>query len=388
MRGLVFDPSPARLLVAGLASRLSPAGALGPGSPLRLRELPDPVPPGPDWVELRPVVCGICGSDVHEACLDADSANPLSAVVAFPHVMGHEVVARLPDGALAAVDPWLTCQARGESEPCRACRAGQPPLCEHVTAGGGMHIGNMPALPGGFATRMLAHATQVHRLPDGLDPVVAALADPLAVGAHAVDRARPEESPGPAVVLGAGTIGLAAAATLVERGAGPVLVSAAWPHTRALVEAAGGLAVGTSAAAVVEAVARATGEQPARPWRGGPWLRRGAPVVVDTIGSAATIETAYRVVGRRGRVVVVGVGRPGRVDSTLVTFKEVEVLGSNAYGRGAIPAALERLGSGHHRYGRWVTHRFPLAAWRRAFAAARQPGRSGAVKVLVEVSPC
>jgi threonine dehydrogenase-like Zn-dependent dehydrogenase len=235
---------------------------------------------------------------------------------------------------------------------------------------------------------MVAHRSQLHALPAGLEPKAGVLADPLAVASHAVDRACAATGSGPIVVLGAGTIGLCVLAALRHRfpEARP-LVTAAWPHSRLRVEALGAVAVAPSPDGVVAAVAGLTGEEPVRPWRGGRWLRKGAAVVIDTIGSSATLGLALRIAGRRARIVKVGVGRAGRVDWTLAYVKEVDVLGSNGYGRGAIPAAVEMLAAGEVPHAGWLTHTFPLAQWRRAFETARRPGRNQAIKVVVEVCP-
>jgi threonine dehydrogenase-like Zn-dependent dehydrogenase len=381
--GLTFDPTMRRLMVAGVASRFSPTGTLGRGGPLALRRLPDPIAPGPDWKVVEPVWCGVCGSDVHQAFLDADISSPLSSIVAFPHVMGHEVVARDEEGRHVAINPWLDCELRGEMR-CSACAHGHPPLCEHVLDGHGMHIGNMPRLPGGFGTKLIAHRNQLHPLAPGLGRA-GVLADPLAVAWHAFERSAAEPARGPIVVLGAGTIGLSAAAVASWREPGArVVVTSPWGHSRIEAQAIGAIACEPDR--IVEVVAGLTGEKPVRPWWGRKWLRRGAAAVIDTVGSPQTLEAALRVAGPRTRVVLVGVGRAGRFDPTLAYLKEVEVVGSNGYGRDAFAAAIQMLGAGHVPSARWLTHSFPLAEWSKAFATAREPGRNRSIKVVVEVS--
>lgn len=409
MHGLVFDPRPARLAVAGAVSRLRPARSLSVPGPLSLRELPDPEPPGPGWVPLRPLHAGICGSDVTQATLQADWDNPLSGLISFPHVMGHEVVARVEDpgegfeaGEMVAVNPWLGCPPRGLA-PCPACAAGLLPLCSHTgdpipgISGSGIHTGNIRGLPGGMGTRMVAHASQLHRLPEGLEPRAGVLADPLAVGLHAAEQA----ITGPAAegagsetradrtiaVLGAGTIGLAVTAGLRHLGARRVVTSCAWPYQPALVEALGARAVGARPVAVLSAVAGAEGGRVTRPWRGLSWLiAGGAGAVVDAVGSAATLELALAIVRPGGTVVRVGVGRAHRAQATLTYFKEVCVVGSNGYRRQDLDTALALLASGEAPWRSWLTHRFPLREWRRAFHTAAEPQRHGAVKVSLDIA--
>ncbi len=411
MHGLVFDPRPARLALAGAVSRVRPSRSLSAPGPLSLRELADPVPPGPGWLTLRPLHAGVCGSDITQATLQADWDNPLSGLISFPHVMGHEIVARVlgagagfEAGEVVVVNPWLGCLPRGLA-PCPACAAGRLPLCRHTgepipgIEGSGIHTGNIRGLPGGMGTRMVAHASQLHRLPAGLDPRAGVLADPLAVGLHAAEQALAGPDPdgaGPGrpadrtvAVLGAGTVGLAVTAGLRCLGVRSVTTSCAWPYQPALVGALGARAVGARPAAVLSAVAGSEGARMVRPWRGLPWLigGGGADAVVDAVGSAATLELALAIVRPGGTVVRVGVGRARRAQATLAYFKEVSMVGSNGYRVQDLERSLAMLASGEAPWPSWLTHRFPLREWRRAFRTAAEPQRHGAVKVSLDIAP-
>jgi threonine dehydrogenase-like Zn-dependent dehydrogenase len=429
VKGLVFDPRPLRLAAAGVLGRLRPVAALSSIGPLSLREVPEPVLPGPGWVALQPQHAGICGSDVTQATLQADWDNPLSGLVSFPHVMGHEVAARvldpgateLADGEVVVLNPWLGCAARG-LPACSSCLEGLVPLCVHGGEpipgidGAGIHTGNIRGLPGGMGELMVAHRSQLRRLPAGLDPRAAVLADPLAVGLHAAQRAMqgmaaaerrkhlaggsgrtavarrapgPQQTapPGLAVVLGAGTIGLATAAALRHLGVGDVLVSTAWRYQTSLVLALGATPVDAAAAPVVTEVARRTDGRLTRPWRGLPWLvAGGAAAVVDAVGSAAMAELALAIVRPGGTVVRVGVGRARRTQATLTYFKEVAVVGSNGYRQEDLDTALGMLAGGAVPWRDWLTHRLDLKGWRDAFRIAAEPQRHAAVKVSLDIT--
>ena len=402
MLALTFDPRPVPLLIGGAAARVRPEWALSVPGPLRLRRGPEPRRPRPDWALLEPVATGICGSDVKEALLQASSDNPLSGLISFPHVPGHEILARVLEppaggeveaGQLVAVDPWLGCRARGLEPLCPACARGFPPHCRWVRAGGpwgsgfGMHLGNVRGLPGGFAPRITAHDSQLHALRPGMPAELAVLADPLAVALHALDQVEPE--PHLVLVLGAGTIGLSLALGARRRWPGAdLLVTAAWEHQRRLVAGLPGVPVPAAPRPALAKVAEFSGAGLVRPWRGGPWaLDAGADVVLDSIGTPGTLELALRAVRPRGQVVTVGVARPGRAETTLAYFKEVRMAGSNGYGRTAaghhLDLALDHLARDRELVAGWLTHRFPLAAWRQAFLAAARPDRSAAVKVVI-----
>src|SRR5512140_1404231 len=76
-----------------------------PRRPLRLAELPRPVP-GPGQVLLRVRACGVCRTDLH--VVDGELEHPK-----LPLIPGHQVVGevlgeggRFPTGARVGV-PWL-----------------------------------------------------------------------------------------------------------------------------------------------------------------------------------------------------------------------------------------------------------------------------------------
>lgn len=409
MQALLFDPAPRRLLWAGAASRIRPTLALGRGAPLRLAELPTPQPPTPEWAQLQVLACGVCGSDVKQVLLQASSDNPLSGLVSFPHVPGHEIVARvlepgasgLAPGSAVVVDPWLGCVARGVDPPCPSCRSGFPPHCRRVAEGGpwgggaGLHLGNVRGLPGGFGELLCAHPSQLHPLPEGLPTRLAVLADPVAVALHAVERARQAGGGGrgPALILGAGTIGLSL--TLAAREAWPereLWVTTAWEHQRQPVQALGAEPWPAQAARVVPEAGRRLGARLVKPWRGGAWLLgSGVELVLDSIGDRRTTELGLRCLAPGGRMVSVGVGRPQRTETTLGYYKEAEMLGSNGYGRSTLregaphllDQALELLAARSEVLQRWLTHSFPLTQYREALAAAAAPQRSRAIKVTL-----
>lgn len=420
MRALVFDPRPALMVVPAITGRLGLDPRLPRATPLRLADVAEPRPPGPGWALVRPRWTGVCGSDVVQAFVRVAWDNPLSAVTSFPHVPGHEVVAEVVDtghpdtdgsspgagelapGTLVAVNPWLGCEVRGVRPLCAGCELGMPPLCNRQAEpvpggnGSGMHLGHVSGLPGGFGPLMAVHRARLHPLPEALlaDPAAAVLADPLAVGIHAVDQLGLDAPPdGPVLVLGAGTIGLCVIAALRDRYPdADVLATAAWPHSAAEVRGLGATPITPDSGAVVEAIAARCGAtaRVQRPWRGGRWLAgSGAVAVIDAIGSADTVETALRAAAPRARVVTVGVHRPARTETTLAYAKELTLVGSNGYGLGPrgrhhMEEALELLAGGAVPHERWRTSVFSLARWREAFNVAGRPGPNRSIKVVIE----
>jgi threonine dehydrogenase-like Zn-dependent dehydrogenase len=303
-----------------------------------------PLPPG--WVRLRVAACGICGSDLHRWSREI-APEPGSAP-------GHEVVGW--DGAqLVAVEPRWRCGA------CALCRAGKPHLCPD---GGifGVHA------PGGLAEWIDVPDYALHPIPDGLDPLLASLAEPLAVAVRAVERARIE--PGRRLlVLGAGSVGLLCGLVARRRGA-RVAISARHPAQRAA-------ALRLDLEPLDErGVAR--------------WAASAPPdAVIETVGGRAqTLELAIASCAPAGRVVVLGVfSAPAPIDALALMAKELELVGSNTYGHehGAdFARAVALLAPLAAELALLQTHRFPLREIETAFRTAADK-RSGALKVVVRV---
>ncbi|KAJ1683004.1 hypothetical protein LUZ63_021784 [Rhynchospora breviuscula] len=184
---------------------------------LSVVERPDPRP-GKGQLVVQVLRAGICGSDIHAR----DHADDLEAVMVelgyadfmrsdTEVVMGHELC-----GVVVERGPRAG----------RGLAVGTPvvsfPL---VRANGTVHLtGLSPMAPGAYAERVLAEASMTFAVPNGLDPAVAVLTEPMAVAAHAVNRSEVGRRD-VAVVLGCGPIGLAVICTLKARGVRTIVAS-------------------------------------------------------------------------------------------------------------------------------------------------------------------
>lgn len=405
MLALNYVPAVPRLVATKLLATARPDFFTGPTSPLRLEEIPDPVLRGEDWLVLRTRLCGICGSDYKQVFLDGTTDNPMTALCSFPHVLGHEIVGEVVEagprsgrrvGERVVVNPWLSCGPRGIDPPCAWCRDGQYQLCRNFRHGGlapSIHLGNCATINGGFAPQVAVHASQALPIPDGVSWEQAVLADPFSVALHSVFANPPQQT---ALVWGCGTLGLLTIAILEHRFPGVrVLAVARFPHQRDLARRLGAEVVLDSGdrAAVVRAAVSEVGGEILAPWRGLPWSMDGVDVVYDTVSFPETIEAAIRLVRSRGRVVVVGVEPPRRFEWTPIYFKEIAVVGSNAFSVETDPLTGERKHAMEHYWDALargfdataiITHRFPLSAYREAFAVCHDQGRYRAIKVVFE----
>jgi threonine dehydrogenase-like Zn-dependent dehydrogenase len=407
MQALVFRYSLPRLAFAMAAGKLTPRAYLGPGGPLRLEQIPEPTLLGDDWTVVRTVRCGICGSDVKQVFLHANFDNPLTSLISFPQVLGHEAVGVIERvgpavktrqvGERVVLNPWLSCIPRGIQPPCDACQRGLYPLCAHFTDGAlppGMHAGNCRSVTGGYAPLLPAHESQLFPIPAGVSFDQAVLADPFSVSLHAILKAPPADNAW-ALVYGAGVLGLLSVAVLrAWFPSARVAVVARYPHQADLARQLGAEHVicTRDAAEVVDSIAQLVGARVYRPQYGLPWLLRGVDVIYDTVGSAETLEMGVRVATPRAAIVITGVGVPARFEWTPLYFKEVELLGSNAFGVEEIGGVrlhamehyLRLLEQGKLDLMALITHRFRLEQFQEAFLTMHAKTRHHAIKAVFD----
>ena len=194
-------------------------------------EVQDPVP-GPGQVLTKTLACGICGSDLHAlehgqqmADVQKRAGGALVFDVNKDLVFGHEFVAEVLEhgaGAKKTLSPGT-----------RVCSI--PMLLSGSTA---LSVGYSNDTFGGFAERMLLSEDLLLKVSNGLSTDLAALTEPLAVGLHAVEKARWDGGEVP-IVVGCGAVGLAVIAGLKQKGVGPIIAADFSPARRALAETMG-----------------------------------------------------------------------------------------------------------------------------------------------------
>jgi L-idonate 5-dehydrogenase len=170
---------------------------------------------GPGQALVRVRCGGICGSDLHYF----QHGGFGTIRVQQPMVLGHEVsgqiqqlgsgVAGLAVGDRVAVNPSHPCGA------CRFCLTGLQNHCLEMRYFGSAM--RMPHVQGAFRQQIVVGAAQALKLADGVSDAEGAMAEPLAVALHAVNRAGPLLGR-KVLVTGCGPIG--AMAVIAARRAG------------------------------------------------------------------------------------------------------------------------------------------------------------------------
>jgi threonine dehydrogenase-like Zn-dependent dehydrogenase len=406
LRALVFDLSLLRYGLAKALGKRLPSLYYGRPSCLSLREVPEPKLRGPDWIKLSVHSTGFCGSDLSTILFKySPSLSPFSSM---PCVLGHEIFGRLEEvgagarargwkeGDRVVVNPSFGCVVRGILPHCPSCAIGHPATCLHAgsSAGGlapGFSLGFHKDLPGGFSEKLIAHHTQLQRVPDSVPDERAVMTEPLAIGVHAVlhREPRPDEK---ILIIGGGMIAYSVLAALRMLGfTNHVTQLLLLPFQAELARSLGAdevIQIGPGVD-VMERVMALTGATRHKPILGPDVMLGGFPVVFDCIGSPESLRDSFNYVASHGTVVLAGnCGVIPKLDLTWIWAKEIALVGTYFYGpepaRGGkhtLDLTLELL-SGDARADRLVTHSFDLAQYQEAVIANLERGRYKSVKTI------
>ena len=366
-------------------------------SPLQLEDVPDPVLPTPEWVRVKPLLSGICGSDL--GTLSSENSPYFSPITSPPFVLGHEVVGEVVEvnsgfhaGERVVVEPALGCAVRGIEPPCPYCASGRHALCLNVAKGDispGIQTGFCRDTGGGWSRRTLvAHPSQLHRVPDIVPDEAAVAIEPLACAVHAALGSAPGDTN---LVIGAGSVGLFTVAALRHlTGAGRIICVA--KHARQREEA---LRLGADEVVApgetYTRLPKMLGTEAYKPELGKPVVMGGADRVYECVGAPATMEDAVRLTKPGGEATLVGMpAAKSSLDLTALWYKEVSLTGSYAYGAEAYEGeqttsfALALRLAPEIDLERMVGPRFPLEKYREAVSSARAAGREGNIKVVFD----
>ena len=413
MKAVCFDATVPGFLAASATRRVWPSAMLGPLGTVGLREVAEPDLPGPEWVKLEVIACGVCGTDLSTVTYNVSLG--LEPFGSFPAVLGHEILAKVVEcgdavtgldiGQRVAVDPTISCTMRGFSEEstCASCRRDHAAAClrgadegeTHIgdhTIGPGLTMGYHRDLPGGFSERIIAHQGQLHPVDDGLEDRVAGLFEPLSIAVHAIlgtENHRRE----PVLIIGSGPIAMGVVWALRANGfRGEIVTQTKRDHEKRmalLLGASQNIRPGDEARRAL----LATGTSVYKPIVGREvYSGGGFPLIFDCVGNQSSLDQAIRFASVRGRLVVVGCAASvPDLDLTWLWARELTIKGFVGYGREewrgrslhTFQVTSELLRDSDKGLAELVTHTFSLTDYRAALSAARNHGTSGAIKVRI-----
>lgn len=326
---------------------------LGPG---RVQLVETPEPEAVDQAVVRVERVGICGTDTKIL------AGKIP--VRYPRTMGHEMVGVVvsappdfpfPEGRRVMVDPGVSCGW------CELCRTGRTNICRN----GGLLGRDMDGV---FTELVTAPAHRLVAVPDHISDTAAGLLQVLGTCVHAVKTVDP--FPGQvAMVIGLGVTGQLISQLLTLRGMTVVGVTRSeWKRQLAAKAGAAAVADPARASAVVAEMTEG----------------RGPHLVVEAVGTEATLSEAISMAKIGGQVLVYGTitgGNQGLPYYDLY-LKELTLLNPRAAIVGDYADGVALAASGALTLEPIVTHQLDLGEAERAFELVHD---SSSLKVLMEV---
>jgi threonine dehydrogenase-like Zn-dependent dehydrogenase len=311
-------------------------------------EVPEPKPQEGEAV-VHSEAAGICGSEIEGYLGRMSNRVP-------PLVMGHEFAGSVTAvgegvdqswvGKRVAINPIVGCGS------CQYCKQGDRNLCpERFLIGVGV--------PGGFASTVSVPERCLVEMPADMDARLGALVEPLANGVHAIRQGAPRGA-ATAVVIGAGTIGLACMQAALVHGIESVTVIERHPTRRIQAMRLGAHAAYPS-----------TDE-----------MKGGVDLVVDAVGADATRLSAIELLSPAGAAVFIGL----HDDETPLPWRRVirgnhTIRGVFAYSDGDFQQALDWLSHGRAGIGP-LKQVLPLEDGPEAFATLAK-GPTDDIKVFL-----
>ena len=334
--------------------------------------------PGEGHLVVRPLACGVCGSDLHtrhhshQLCELLVRAGSRTAIdPARPLVLGHE----------------FCCEVIDYGPGCRkdiplGTRVTSAPFIQ--TASGIAVLGFSNEMSGAFAEVMLLNESAAIAVPQHVPTDIAALAEPLAVAVRVVDVAGADDKSGYAV-YGCGPVGLLVIARLRYLGLGPVIAVDPDPHRRMLAELMGaeevtapdretmikfwqrhGVAFGVSDA-------RAQGANAIR------------PVIFECVGKAGIIKSVTEDAPVGSTLVIAGVCmETDTFEPGLMIQKQVNLRFTNAYDLGQFEKAVDMINVDPSRFEHLITGHVGLDNVENAFELLEAGGKHA--KIIIR--PC
>lgn len=298
-------------------------------------------------IMCRPLSVGLCGTD------KKIFAGEMPAVK-YPRVPCHEVAAEvisdgshlgLKPGTAVCIDPYTNCGN------CHACKAGRYNCCKFNQTLGVQRDGIL-------RDRFVIDSNRVHVLPNGVDPRIFCLAEPLALALHIVHRAGDVHDKW-CLVAGVGNIGKLVIRVLRLQGAKIIGLSRSSENLRQAELLGADVTVGALEPTAEEQVLDATGGE-------------GVSVAFETAGKSSTVEVCIRLAAFAGRVVLVGHSKEvSDVYGSEIVFKELDIFGSrNSLGK--FPKAIEMLAENFDYWWDMISHRYPMSEALHLFKLAQR----------------
>lgn len=383
MKTIFFDLDMPRIVATKAAAKCCKPLLYTGLNAVKFRQFADPPLPAPNWLRIRNLACGICGTDASffKATTGTDCAlEPIPS--SKRTYLGHENVGVVEEvgsavknfrvGDRVTLREYMAgCGNKDLQPPCHYCEEGDYNFCLNY---GKPHAYEGLDVGAGFGDSFIAPEQQLHRVFDELSDDQAVMIEPASVSIHAVLCAPPERGE-KVLVLGCGAIGLGVVQAIkIVQPDCELWVMERIPPKQEFAKRLG--ADHVLSGEPYEAAAKATGGSEVYTGMSkNKMFFGGFDRIYDCVGGDWANTTMLRFLRARGTLVKVGHHmRAVRVDETPIWWQELKLVGIDAHGMETwqgrrlytFELIQEWIRDGIYSTEGFVTHRFPLEDYKNA----------------------
>lgn len=318
-------------------------------------------------VKIKMSHIGVCGSDIHYYA----EGKIGTQVVTYPFPVGHEcsgyivekgeMVSGLNIGDLVVVDPSVHCGK------CDQCLAGRPHTCRV-----NRFLGCPDQLDGCLSEFIVMPAFTCFPVSGKMNPVQAALIEPLTIGVYSVNLAKIDKKEISAGIFGAGPIGLSILMKLKAEGIDDITMVEPLEYRLKKAGEVGANNLINPLKNYVEAIVKSKNELL-------------LDVVFEASGQQDAVTNAVKILKPGGKLVLVGIPPDAKYtfDMDLMRRKELAVINVRRQNH-CVEEAIELVVSGKIDIEKMVTHHFSLEETPVAFDIV-EGYKDGAIKAMIRV---
>ncbi|KAF0235549.1 MAG: hypothetical protein FD181_3446 [Prolixibacteraceae bacterium] len=322
----------------------------------------------PDEVKIKMSVIGVCGSDIHYY----SEGKIGTQVVQYPFPVGHECsgvivetgneVTNLKVGDLVVVDPSVHCGH------CDQCLSGRPHTCRN-----NRFLGCPGQLDGCLSEYIVMPAFTCFPVTGKMNPVQAALIEPLTIGVYTVNLAKIENPCVSVGIFGAGPIGLSVLMKLLADGIKNITMVEPLEYRLYKAREIGAKYIVNPDTVNVEEVVKANEK----------FL---LDIVFEASGDQKAVTNSIKILKPGGKLVLVGIPPSAQYtfDMDLMRRKELTVINVRRQNH-CVEEAIDLVVSGKIDIEKIVTHQFPLEKTPVAFDLV-EGYKDGVIKAMIAVN--
>ena len=383
MKTLVFEGDIKKVVATIVLSKITKKAFDFACSPIRYKTYQDKALPKSNWIKVRNIQTGICGSDMtFYTCAQSATMAMYPIPCSDITYLGHETVGIVEEvgsdvtsvkvGDRVVLKEYMQCcslKGYDKEDYCENCKNGEYTICSNYGEPSKVDV----AMGAGFGDYYIGPESKVIKIDDSISDDEAVIIEPCAVSLHSVMKKIPEVN-NKVLVIGGGMIGLNIVQCI------KVLQPNCEVHVMERVKEKQELCKKLGADYIVDMdpfdyVVKHTN---AKKYKKGKniMLLGGFDIIYDTVGKHGMFNKAIRWLKARGTYVKVGYQMTDvKFDETPIWWQELNIIGVDSYGMEnyngeriqSFDLVVKLLKEGKLNLNGFITHRYKMSEYKKGF---------------------